>query len=71
MSELPLAGIRVLDLSWITAGPTATRLLAAMGAEVIKVGSARRPDPSTRGLPIPPVWRPRAGAGAPRRESLR
>ena len=49
MSELPLHGIRVLDLSWIIAGPTATRFLATMGAEVIKVGSARRPDPSTRG----------------------
>ena len=49
MSELPLHGIRVLDLSWIIAGPTATRFLASMGAEVIKVGSARRPDPSTRG----------------------
>ena len=49
MSELPLDGIRVVDLSWIIAGPTATRILAAMGAEVIKVGSARRPDPSTRG----------------------
>ncbi len=49
MSELPLHGIRVLDLSWIIAGPTATRFMAAMGAEVIKVGSARRPDPSTRG----------------------
>ena len=49
MSELPLDGIRVVDLSWIIAGPTATRYLAAMGAEVIKVGSARRPDPSTRG----------------------
>ena len=47
--ELPLHGIRVVDLSWIIAGPTATRFLAAMGAEVIKVGSARRPDPSTRG----------------------
>ena len=49
MSELPLAGVRVVDLSWIIAGPTATRFMAAMGAEVIKVGSARRPDPSTRG----------------------
>lgn len=49
MSELPLDGIRVADLSWIIAGPTATRFMAAMGAEVIKVGSARRPDPSIRG----------------------
>ena len=48
----PLAGVRVVDLSWIIAGPTATRFLAMMGAEVIKVGSARRPDPSTRGAPF-------------------
>ena len=49
MNGLPLEGVRVADLSWIIAGPTTARFLATMGAEVIKVGSARRPDPSTRG----------------------
>ena len=52
MNDLPLSGIRIIDLSWIIAGPTATRFLATMGAEVIKIGSARRPGPSTRGAPF-------------------
>lgn len=33
----PLEGVRVIDLTRIVAGPNATRLLATMGAEVIRV----------------------------------
>ncbi|GHJ98283.1 CaiB/BaiF CoA transferase family protein [Streptomyces sp. NPDC003753] len=42
----PLAGLRVLDLATLFAGPLAATLLGDFGAEVIKVEHPARPDPS-------------------------
>ncbi|MGD9889960.1 MAG: CaiB/BaiF CoA transferase family protein [Dehalococcoidia bacterium] len=50
--QLPLEGVRVCDLSWIVAGPTATRVLADFGAEVIRVEHGQALDAIRRAPPI-------------------
>lgn len=40
----PLHGVRIIDLTAFWAGPAATNIMAALGADVVKVESAKRPD---------------------------
>ena len=53
MRRHALEGVRVVDFSWIVAGPTCTRILADFGAEVIRVENEQTMD-YTRNSMAPP-----------------
>lgn len=42
--EMPLAGVKVLDLTRVIAGPSCSQLLACLGAEVLRLDPPQRPE---------------------------
>ncbi len=50
---LPLEGIRVIDMSWMWAGPYCSLQLAHLGAEVIRIETNQRPCMNRRVPPYP------------------
>lgn len=48
----PLDDIRIADFTWVGAGPFATKPFADHGADVIKIESSTRPDPTRMSPPF-------------------
>jgi crotonobetainyl-CoA:carnitine CoA-transferase CaiB-like acyl-CoA transferase len=62
--DAPYSGLRVLDLGTFWAGPYCTMYLGALGADVIKIESTRRPDGFRFSGAVPdmgPDWYERGG----------
>jgi benzylsuccinate CoA-transferase BbsF subunit len=45
MSKSPFEGVKVVDFTWLAAGPLMAAYLADFGAVVVKIESVNRPDP--------------------------
>jgi len=50
-TQVPLAGVRVIDFTQVVAGPYATMMLADMGAEIVKIERAGHGDDLRRTMP--------------------
>lgn len=53
MTQTALKNIRIVDFSWVVAGPMTTKMLAGMGAEVIKIETSVRSEYTNRGQMFP------------------